>query len=151
MYADPFLNNQPHFPRLPNRAIGPDSFQLLIRVHDGAWTHSHRYHKPTLYQLSYAHSSERWESNPLLLGYEPSVIFRFTPPQVGVTGFEPVTPASQMQCADQTALYSEKYKAHKTHLPNHLANFSILAKNIGFEPMLEWYYHLIAVCAFFFI
>lgn len=24
------LNNQPHFPRLPNRAIGPDSFQLLI-------------------------------------------------------------------------------------------------------------------------
>lgn len=101
------LNNQPHFPRLPNRAIGPDSFQLLIRVHDGTWTHSQWYHKPPLYQLSYAHSSERWESNPLLLGYEPSVIFRFTPPQVGVTGFEPVTPASQMQCADQTALYSE--------------------------------------------
>ena len=33
-------NNQPHFPRLPNRAIGPDSFQFDFNTAGGTRTHT---------------------------------------------------------------------------------------------------------------
>lgn len=33
---------------------------------------------------------QRWELNPLFPGYEPDVIFRFTPLLVGNVGFEPL-------------------------------------------------------------
>lgn len=49
-----------------------------------------------------------WESNPLFLAYEASVIFRFTHPQVGMTGFEPAASASQMRRSDQTDLHPDK-------------------------------------------
>lgn len=75
----------------------------------------------------------------------------FHSPAVGVAGFEPATPGTQIRYADQAAPHSEKYKAHKTHLPNRLANFPIMVENIGFEPMLEWYYHLICCLCLFFI
>ena len=43
-------------------------------------------------------SSGAWESNPLLLGYEPSVIFRFTRPQAPSIGLAPI------KGVDRTAL-----------------------------------------------
>ena len=88
-----------------------------------------------LHQLSYSHSSGNGSRTALFLGYEPSVIFRFTLPQVEYVRFERRPSIPNAVCYHYTT-YS-KLQGTLCLLPNHLANFSIMAKNIGFEPMLE--------------
>ncbi len=100
-----------------------------------------------LYQLSYSHSSGNGSRTSLFLGYEPSVIFRFTLPQVEYVGLEPRPNIPNVVCYHYTT-YS-KIQGTLCLLPNHLANFSIMAKNIGFEPMLERFTFNRCMCLYF--
>ena len=62
-------------------------------------------------------------------------------------GFEPRPNIPNVVCSHYTT-YS-KLQGTLYLLPNHLANFSIMEKNIGFEPMLERFTFNRCMCLYF--
>lgn len=139
--------------------------RIPAKVTDGTWTHNIRDHNPTLYQLSYSHSSGNgtWTRDLLVMSQasfqllHPAIfileekflrflLMAFQPDLIEYVRFERRPNIPNVVCYHYTT-YS-KLQGTLCLLPNHLANFSVSGEKYRIRTDVRKIYFQIAVCAF---